>query len=179
MEVSPTPPVLDIPVPWKLKPLILLAQKVVRWESIRKKKVKRLSRPPRQKRSYWAKFSWGKLAQGRCCNGISCTPSVMWHDYMYSEHGIILVLASGISSMPHNSLSAVLCFSCNKTLPFIQWMCWLFLFTQVPPCLIVSLLRTQQKVIGKGYDFGFCLGNSPFKYLFYKIRQKCKSFWFC
>ena len=64
--------------------------------------------------------------------------SVKWTDYIYGEH------VSWISRVSHNSLSVLLYFSCNKTLSFILWTCWLFLSTRVPPCLIVSLLRTQQ-----------------------------------
>ena len=37
-------------------------------------------------------------------------------DYIYSEHGIIPGLASGISIVPNNSLSVLLYLSCNKTL---------------------------------------------------------------
>ena len=40
----------------------------------------------------------------------------MWSDYIYSEHGIVLVLALGISNMPHYSLFVLLYLSCNKTL---------------------------------------------------------------
>ena len=41
----------------------------------------------------------------------------MWSDYIYSKHGIIPVLALGISSVPHYLLFVLLYLSYNKTLP--------------------------------------------------------------
>ena len=61
----------------------------------------------------------------------------MWSDYILSEHYIVPVLTSGINSIAHYSLSVLLYHSYCKT-------CWIFRSTQVPPCLIVSLLRIQQ-----------------------------------
>ena len=41
------------------------------------------------------------------------------------------------------SLSVLLYLSCNKTLFLLLQICWLFLPTQIHPCLTVSLLKTQ------------------------------------
>ena len=40
----------------------------------------------------------------------------MWSDYIYCDNDIIPVLTSGISSVPHYSLSVLLYLPCNITL---------------------------------------------------------------
>ena len=93
-----------------------------------------MSLPPPKRGGIEENFH-GKLAQGKW--NIQHSLSVVWSDYTYNEHSIIPVLASGISSMPHYSLSVLLYLSYNKTLSllFILRTCWLFLSTQPPPCL--------------------------------------------
>ena len=105
---------------------------------------------------------WTIGRSGERGSGISVLPARYDDDDIFSEHGIIPGHASGLVAcltIPYLSY----CISLAIKPFFYLRTCWLFLLTQLPPCLIVSLLRTQQwqwmirfKLITRKYPHAVC-----------------------